>query len=140
MFKRTLTKRAVKMFTHHYGRPILLAALIAVFGGVHAQGDHGKKAGEHLEKALKSGKEGDVKGVISHTEEARKELIDDNEDHPYTHIHKPIYGEHQKAEHDEEIFEEMDKAIDEAREGHAQEAMEAVEPASSHLREKERAK
>lgn len=130
----------MKMSAHLYGKAILLVAFAAICGVVHAQEDHGKKVEEHLEKALKSGKAGDAKGVISHTEEARKELIDDNEEHPYTHLHKPIYGEHQKAERDEEIFEEMDKAIEEAREGHTQEAVEAVERASRHLREKEEAK
>jgi len=98
--------------------------------------EHGKKAHEHLEKAIKSGKEGGTKGVVSHTEDARKELIEQNKDHPYTHPQKPIYGEPQKAEHDKEIFEEMDTAIDDAKEGHAQEAVEAVERASIHLQEK----
>jgi len=130
----------MKMSAHLYDKTILLVAFAAISGVVNAQEDHGKMVEEHLEKALKSGKAGDAKGVISHTEEARKELIDDNEEHPYTHLHKPIYGEHQKAERDEEIFEEMDKAIEEAREGHTQEAVEAVERASRHLREKEEAK
>ena len=101
---------------------------------------HGKKAQEYLEEAAKSGKEGNTEGVISHTEAARKELIEQNKDHPYTHIQKPIYGEHEKAEHDKEIFEETDVAIDEAKGGHTQEAVEAVERASVHLQEKERSR
>ena len=101
---------------------------------------HGKKAQEHLEEAIKSGKEGNTKGVVSHTEAARKELIEQNKDHPYTHIQKPIYGEHEKAEHDREIFEEMDVAIDEAKGGHTQQAVEAIERASVHLQEKEQSR
>lgn len=139
MFKLRLIKD-MKMPAHLYSKTILLVAFAAISGVAYAQEDHGKKAEEHLEMALKSGKAGDAKGVISHTEEARKELIDDNENHPYTHLQKPIYGEHQKAERDEEIFEEMDKAIEEAREGHTREAVEAVERASRHLREKEEVK
>lgn len=122
---------------------VLLAGLIYLVPGialVRAEEDHGKKASEHLSEAIKSGKSGSAAGVVSHTEEAKKELIEQNKDHPYTHIQKPIYGEHQKAEHDEEVFEEMDEAIDEAKEGHIQEAVEAVERASMHLREKEKSK
>jgi hypothetical protein len=102
--------------------------------------EHSRKAQEYLEKAIKSGKEGSTEGVVSHTEEARKELIEQNKDHPYTNLQKPIYGEHEKAEHDKEIFEEMDVAIDEAKGGHTQEAVEAVERASVHLQEKEQSK
>jgi cellobiose-specific phosphotransferase system component IIA len=98
--------------------------------------DHDKKALEHLEKAIRSGKEGNVKGISSHTEEGKKELIEANKEHPYTNLQKPIYGEHEKAEHDKEAFEEMDEAISEAREGHVEEAVEAVERASTHLKEK----
>ncbi len=121
----------------------LLAGVISLIAGaalVHAEEDHGKKAREHLEEAIKSGKEGSTNGVLSHTEEARKELIEQNKDHPYTHIQKPIYGEHQKAEHDKEVFEEIEEAIEEAKDGHTQEAVEAVERASTHLREKELSK
>lgn len=121
----------------------LLAGIISLAASaalVHAEEDHGKKAKEHLEEAIKSGKEGSANGVLSHTVEARKELIEQNKDHPYTHIQKPIYGEHQKAEHDKEVFEEIEEAIDEAKEGHTQEAVEAVERASTHLREKELSK
>lgn len=99
--------------------------------------EHGRKAQEHLEEAIKSGKAGGTQGVVSHTEEAKKELIKQNKDHPYTNLQKPIYGEYEKVEHDKEVFEEMDVAIEEAKGGHAQEAVEAVERASSHLQEKE---
>jgi hypothetical protein len=121
----------------------LLAGLISLAGStglVRAEEDHGKRASEHLNEAIKSGKAGSSAGVVSHTEEAKKELIEQNKDHPYTHLQKPIYGEHQKAEHDEEVFEEMDEAIDEAKDGHIQEAVEAVERASMHLREKEQSR
>ena len=137
---RSTMKRSMKMFTRPYSLLIILAVCVAIPGAVHAYEDHSKKAGEHLEKAIKSGKEGSVQGVISHIEEAKKELIEDNVEHPYTHIQKPIYGEHDKAEHDKEVFEEMDMAIEEAKDGHAQQAVEAVERASVHLREKVHAK
>lgn len=107
---------------------------------VHAEEDHGRKAKEHLEEAIKSGKEGSTRGILSHSEEARKELIEQNNDHPYTNLQKPIYGEHQKAEHDKEVFEEIEEAIEEAKEGHTQQAVEAVERASVHLREKEQSR
>ena len=123
-----------------YGIVTVLLSLAISIGLVHAEEDHGKKAKEHLEEAIKSGKEGSSKGVLSHSEEARKELIEQNKDHPYTHLQKPIYGEHQKAEHDKEVFEEIEEAIEEAKEGHTQEAVEAVERASIHLREKEQSK
>ena len=117
----------------------LFALLICLAGNgaaAHAE-DHGKKAQEHLQEAVESGKKGSAEGVRVHTEEARKELIEDNKEHPYTHLQKPIYGEHEKAEHDKEAFEEMDEAISEAREGHSKEATEAAERASIHLKEKE---
>ncbi|MDN5753263.1 MAG: hypothetical protein L0H15_08265 [Nitrosospira sp.] len=116
---------------------IFLAASPAL---VHAEEDHGRKVESHLQEAIKSGKENSTEGVVTHTEQAKRELIEQNKDHPYTHIQKPIYGEHEKAEHDKEIFEEMDEAIDEAKEGHTQEAVDAVERASVHLREKEQSK
>ncbi len=75
-----------------------------------------------------------------HSEEARKELIEDNKEHPYTYLQKSIYGEHEKAEHDKEAFEELDEAISEARAGHSKEATEAAKRASIHLKEKEEAK
>ena len=122
---------------------INLAMVIGIFvagTGMACADDHGKKTAEHLEEAIKSGKQGSTQGVLQHTEEARKELIEQNKEHPYTHLQKPIYGEHEKAEHDREIFEEMELAVDEAKEGHSKEAVEALERASEHLREKEQAK
>lgn len=129
----------MKTFAYVFSLIVALASFVAVPGMVHAE-DHAKKTEEHLEEAIKSGKEGSTQGIVSHTEEARKELIEENEEHPYTNLQKPIYGEHEKAEHDKEVFEEMEIAIDEAKEGHAQKAVEALERASIHLREKEQAK
>lgn len=100
--------------------------------------EHGDKAHEHLEEAIESGKKGSAQGVRIHTEEAKKELIEQNKEHPYTTLQKPVYGEHEKAEHDREIFEEMDLAIEEAKEERTKEAVEAVERASIHLEEKEK--
>lgn len=118
---------------------VMLVFLAGNYAVAHAE-DHAKKAQEHLQEAIESGKKGNAEGVRVHTEEARKELIEDNKEHPYTYLQKPIYGEHDKAEHDKETFEEMDEAIDEAREGHSVEATEAAERASLHLKEKEEAK
>jgi hypothetical protein len=129
----------MKMILYAINLALVLAAFVAGPGVVYAD-DHGKRTAEHLEEAIKSGKEGRAQGVVSHTEEARKELIEQNKEHPYTHLQKPIYGEHEKAEHDREVFEEMELAIDEAKEGHSREAIEALERASDHLKEKEHAK
>lgn len=126
--------------TSTYGMVIGLLSLATGVALVHAEEDHGRKAKEHLEEAIKSGKEGSTRGILSHSEEARKELIEQNNDHPYTNLQKPIYGEHQKAEHDKEVFEEIEEAIEEAKEGHTQQAVEAVERASVHLREKEQSR
>jgi hypothetical protein len=117
----------------------MLIFLAADNGVAHAE-DHGKKAQEHLQEAIESGKKGSTEGLRIHTEEARKELIEDNREHPYTYLQKPIYGEYEKAEHDKEAFEEIDEAISEAREGHPEEAAEAAERASLHLKEKEEAR
>ncbi|WP_107693920.1 small metal-binding protein SmbP [Nitrosospira sp. Nsp2] len=129
----------MKMIVYAINVAAVLAAFAAGLGIAYAD-DHSKKTSEHLEEAIRSGKEGSTQGVVSHTEEAKKELIEQNKEHPYTHLQKPIYGEHEKAEHDREVFEEMDLAIDEAKEGHSQQAVEALERASDHLREKEHAK
>src|SRR5687768_9289924 len=120
----------MKMFA--YSLIIVLTSFVAVSGVVHAE-DHVKKTREHLEEAIKSGKEGSAQGVVSHTEEARKKLIEENKEHPYTNLQKSIYGEYKKAGHDKEVFEAMEIAIDEAREGYAQQAVEALERASIHL-------
>lgn len=122
-----------------YGLLAGVVFLVVPIAMVNAD-EHGRKAQEHLEEAIKSGKKGSTQGVVSHTEEAKKELIEQNKDHPYTNLQKPIYGEHEKVEHDKEIFEEMDVAIEEAKGGHAQEAVEAVERASIHLQEKEQSR
>jgi hypothetical protein len=102
--------------------------------------DHIRVTVEHLKEAMESAREGRVQGVVNHTEEAKKELIEENKEHPYTRLQKPIYGEHEKAEHDREVFEEMDLAIEEAKEGDSIEAAEALERASFHLKEREQAK
>ena len=117
----------------------MLICLIGNYGVTHAE-DHAKKAQEHLQEAIESGRKGNAEGVRVHTEEARKELIEDNKEHPYTYLQKPIYGEHEKVEHDKETFEDMEEAISEASEGHSAEATEAAERASLHLKEKEEAK
>jgi hypothetical protein len=104
---------------------------------LHAEEDHDKKALEHLDKAIQSGREGNAKGISTHAAEGKRELIEANKEHPYTHLQKSIYGEHERAEHDKEAFEEMDEAIGEAREGHVAEAVEAVERASMHVKEKQ---
>jgi type III secretory pathway component EscR len=127
------------MIRYPYGVAAVLAFFVAAPVVVRAE-DHMKKTVEHLEKAMKSAREGRAEGVVNHTEEAKKELIEENKEHPYTHLQKPIYGEHEKAEHDREVFEEMDIAIEKAKEGDSREAGEALERASTHLKERERAK
>ena len=127
----------MKMFA--YSLIIVLTSFVAGPGMVHAE-DRVKKTEEHLEEAIKSGREGSAQAVVRHTEEARKELIEQNKEHPYTNLQKSIYGEHKKAEHDKEVFEAMEIAIGEARQGYIQQAVEALEQARIHLREKEQAK
>src|SRR5688572_4016078 len=122
-----------------YGLIIVLATFVAVPDMVHAE-ERVKKTGEHLEEAIKSGREGSAQAMVRHTEEARKELIEQNKEHPYTNLQKSIYGERKKAGHDKEVFEAMEIAIGEARQGYIQQAVEALEQARIHLREKEQAK
>jgi type III secretory pathway component EscR len=122
-----------------YGLIIVLATFVAVPDMVHAE-ERVKKTEEHLEEAIKSAREGSAQAVVRHTEEARKYLIEQNKEHPYTNLQKSIYGERKKAGHDKEIFEAMEIAIGEAREGYVQQAVEALEQACIHLREKEQAK
>ncbi|SCY72943.1 Small metal-binding protein [Nitrosospira sp. Nl5] len=121
----------------------LLAGLIG-FGGNsgigYAQEDHEKLAEQHLKKAIESGRKGNAKEVAHHTEEARKQLIEQNKEHPYAHPIVPIYGEKQKAEHDEATFEEMAKAISAAKQGNAEEAGEAARRAYIHLKQKEQSR
>lgn len=126
------------MIRYPYGFAAILAFFVAAPVAVCAE-NHRKKTVEHLEKATKSAREGRAEGVVNHTEAAKKELIEENKEHPYTHLQKPIYGEHEKAEHDREVFEEMDIAIEKAKEGDSREAGEALERAT-HLKERERAK
>lgn len=106
----------------------------------YAQVDHEKKAEQHLKKAIQSGKKGNAKGVARHVEEARKQLIEQNKDHPYVHPSVHIYGENPKAEHEDAAFEEIAKAIGEAKQGNAKEAGDAARRAYIHLKEKERAR
>ena len=128
------------MKTYHTGCWMILVAAAASPAVVHAEEDHGENAKKHLEQAVESGRRGDVKGLGSHAQEAKRELIEENKEHPYTHLQKPIYGEHEKAEHDREVFEEMDLAIEEAEEGDVKDATEAAERASWHLLEKDKSK
>ena len=105
---------------------------------VHAQEeDHEGKAprtsGQSHSERKERRRQRDRKSYRRGKERTRFEA---NKEHPYTHLQKPIYGEHERAEHDKEVFEEMDEAISEAREGHVEEAIEAVERASTHLKEK----
>lgn len=128
----------MKTFTY-----VLLAGVIC-FGGNsgsgYAQEDHEKLAEQHLKKAIESGRKGNAKEVARHTEEARKQLIEQNREHPYAHPNVSIYGENPKAEHDEATFEEMAKAISEAKQGNAKEAGEAARRAYIHLKKKEESK
>jgi hypothetical protein len=123
--------------TYDYGFWTVLAAMVLSPLVVHAEEDHSKNPRTHLEQAIESGRKGDARGVGSHAKEAKRELIEENKEHPYTHLQKPIYGEHEKAEHDKEVFEEMDIAIEEAEEG---DVKDAAERAARHLREKEQSK
>lgn len=120
---------------------LMLFAICCMSGPISAHAeDHGKKAREHLQEAVESGKKGNAAEALFHMEEARRELIEDNKEHPYTQLQKPIYGEHEKAEHDKEAFEDIDEAIDETEDGDTKDAAEAAARASAHLEEKEEAK
>lgn len=120
-----------------YAFGLLAVVFIAVCSEtVYAEDEHRMKAVRELEKAVASGEKGNATGVVSHTEEAKKHLIEANKKHPYTHPFKPVYGHDPKAEHDKETFEEMGKAISEAKKGRAKEAGEAAKRASIHLKEK----
>ncbi|MGH8762407.1 MAG: small metal-binding protein SmbP [Nitrosospira sp.] len=125
----------MKTFTYS-----LLTGLIC-FGGSSgmgcAQEDHEIRAEQYLRKAMESARKGNAKDVARHTEEARKQLIEQNREHPYAHPNVSIYGEHPKAEHDEATFEEMAKAISEANKGNAKEAGDAAGRAYIHLKKKE---
>lgn len=102
--------------------------------------EHEEKALQELKLAVRSAENEDAEGVIDHTEKAKKHLIVENREHPYTHPFVSIYGQFPKAEHDMETFEEMDKAIGEAKKGDLVKAAEAARRASVHLKQKARSK
>lgn len=106
----------------------------------YAADEHEEKALQELRMAVRSAENEDAGGVIEHTEKAKKHLIEENREHPYTHPFVSIYGQFPKAEHDMETFEEMDKAIGEAKKGNLAKAAEAARRASVHLKQKSRSK
>lgn len=106
----------------------------------YARDEHEAKALQELEQAVRSAEIEDAGGVIDHTEKAKKHLIEENREHPYTHPFVSIYGQFPKAEHDMETFEEMDKAIGEAKKGNFTRAAAAARRASVHLKQKARSK
>jgi hypothetical protein len=106
----------------------------------YAADEHEDKALQELKLAIRSAENQDAKGIIDHTEKAKKHLIVENREHPYTHPFVSIYGQFPKAEHDMETFEEMDKAIGEAKNGNLVKAAEAARRASVHLKQKARSK
>lgn len=107
---------------------------------VLAAGEHGQEATQHLEKAVESGNQGDAAGAAAHTEEAKKHVIEQNAEQPYTQPAKQITGENPKAEHDKATFEQMSKATSHAKKGHGKKAATAAGKAVSHLQEKEQSK
>ena len=107
---------------------------------VYAQDEHAKEAEQHLEKAIESGKTGDTKTEAIQTEEAEKDLIQENKEKPYTQPQKQIYGENPKAEHDKAAFEDIEKAKAHAKKGHAKEAADSAKKAETHIQEKEQSK
>jgi hypothetical protein len=60
----------------------LFAGLIFIAGNFTlayaAEDEHAKEAEQHLEKAIESGKTGDTKSEAIQTEEAEKDLIQEN--------------------------------------------------------------
>jgi hypothetical protein len=121
----------------------LLVGLVSIAGNstlVYAQDEHAKEAEQHLDQAVESGKKGDAAGVAAHTEEAQKQVIEENKEKPYTQPSKHITGENPKAEHDKATFEEMGKAKGHAKKGEAAEAAGHAKNAETHLKEKEQAK
>jgi hypothetical protein len=106
----------------------------------YATDEHEDKALQELGLAVRSAENEDAGGVIAHTEKAKKHLIEENREHPYTQPFISIYGQFPKAEHDMETFEEMDKAIGEAKKGNFTRAAEAARRASVHLKQKARSK
>jgi Small metal-binding protein len=121
----------------------LLVGLVSIAGNstlVYAQAEHAKEAEQHLEKAIESGKTGDTKTEAIQTEEAEKDLIQENKEKPYTQPQKQIYGENPKAEHDKAAFEDIEKAKAHAKKGHAKEAADSAKKAETHIQEKEQSK
>ena len=121
----------------------LLVGLVSIAGNsmlVYAQDEHAKEAEQHLEKAIESGKTGDTKTEAIQTEEAEKDLIQENKEKPYTQPQKQIYGENPKAEHDKAAFEDIEKAKAHAKKGHAKEAADSAKKAETHIQEKEQSK
>ncbi len=122
----------------------LLATLVFISGSsmlAHAAEDpHAKEAIQHLEKAIESGKTGDTKSEAVQTNEAEKDLIQENKEKPYTQPSKHITGEYPRAEHDNAAFEDIEKAKAHAKKGHAKEAADAAKKAVTHIQEKEQSK
>jgi hypothetical protein len=106
----------------------------------YATDEHEDKALQELGLAVRSAENEDAGGLIDHTEKAKQHLIEENREHPYTHPFVSIYGQFPKAEHDMGTFEEMDKAIEEAKKGNLIKAAEAARRASVHLKQKARSK
>jgi Small metal-binding protein len=105
-----------------------------------AEDEHAKEAEQHLEKAIESGKTGDTKSEAIQTEEAEKDLIQENKEKPYTQPSKHITGENPKAEHDKAAFEDIEKAKAHAKKGHAKAAADSAKKAETHIQEKEQSK
>lgn len=126
-----------KLFSYSLAAFIFLSGCSTVDYSRH---EHEEKALQELEQAVRSAEKSDAAGVINHTEKAKKHLIEENREHPYTHPFVSIYGQFPKAEHDIETFEEMDKAIGEAKKGNLARAGEAAKSASIHLKQKIRSK
>ena len=121
----------------------LLMGLLSIASNstlVYAQDEHAKEATQHLEQAVESGNKGDAEGAAAHSEEAKKHVIEENKEKPYTQPPKPIYGENPKAEHDRATFKEIGKAKGHAKKGHAKKAADAAKKAETHLQEKEQSK
>ncbi|SEO45995.1 small metal-binding protein SmbP [Nitrosovibrio sp. Nv6] len=126
-----------KLFLYSVGAFIFLSGCSTTD---YARDEHEETALQELERAVRSAEKGDAAGIISHTGIAKKHLIEENKEHPYTHPFISVYGQFPKAEHDIEMFEEMDKAIGEAKKGNLAKAGEAARRASMHLQQRARSK
>lgn len=122
----------------------LLASLVAIAGNsalaYAAQNDHAKEAMQHLEKAVESGNKGDAKSAGAQSEEAEKDIIQENREKPYTQPPKHITGENPRAEHDKATFDDIEKAKGYAKKGRAKDAADAAKEAEIHLQKKEQSK